>query len=138
MGRAEGVVEHYLVRKAAKQGILCLKLQFVNIAGAPDRLLVHQGATWFVECKRERHGRIRAQQKYRQWQLQQAGAMVVNVFTRDEVDRLLEQVRTHWAPALALDDPLDKNALHAALARLQARPEGPPPDLDALADNRPQ
>lgn len=137
MGRAEGVVEHYLVRRAAQQGILCLKLEFINVAGAPDRLLIHQGAVWFVECKREQHGQVRKQQKYRQWQLQQAGAMVVNVFTRDDVDRLLEQVRDHWSPVLASDDPLDRKTLQAMLKRLQEHPNGPPPDLDTLVDNRP-
>ena len=118
MGAPEAGIEKYLARRAARMGVMCVKLVFDGRRGAPDRMLVHRGQVWFVECKRDRGGVLSAVQQRRQWELAHAGAQVCTVDTRDGVDALLERVVA--SRGLTLDDAqVGRLGLGAAAGRAQ-------------------
>lgn len=51
MGKPEGDVESFFVRKTKEQGFLCWKLKVPGIDGVPDRMLIGHGVVIFVELK---------------------------------------------------------------------------------------
>lgn len=51
MGRAEDIVEGYLLAQCKKFQIMCLKLASPGNNGVPDRLLIGHGQVVFVETK---------------------------------------------------------------------------------------
>ena len=94
MGRPEASVETHLVRRCQKQGWLCLKFTSPGTSGVPDRVVISPGATFFVEVKRP-GGSLRPLQRLRNERMRAAGATVLTVSTRNEVDELVSRVVTH-------------------------------------------
>lgn len=87
MGRAEGAVEQHLRRGVESRGGLCLKF-ISSRSGVPDRIVVLDGRTVFVELKAP-SGALSALQKVRIAELQGAGAEVRVLSSRTEVDTFL-------------------------------------------------
>lgn len=52
MGAPEGAIEKYLYDQAKKYNILCYKFTAPSTAGVPDRILIGNNKTVFVELKR--------------------------------------------------------------------------------------
>ena len=88
MGRAERLVESYLVERIRAHGGETRKLTWVGRSGAPDRIaLFPNGVVWFIECK-AKAGKLSAQQKAEQEMLNRLGFLAVAVYSREEVDAL--------------------------------------------------
>ena len=91
MGKAEGYIENYLVEQAEKIGFLCPKFVSPGNSGVPDRILIGNGYTVFVETKSE-VGKLRPLQEYRIKELRKRGATVYVVNTRKQVLELLKML----------------------------------------------
>lgn len=88
MGRAEGLVEHYLVRRVKERGGEIRKLSWVGRSGAPDRLVMFPGGRLiFVECKSDK-GKLSRQQEAELAMLTRLGFRTAVVSSQDEVDAL--------------------------------------------------
>ena len=89
-------IEQYLKRKVERDhGGLCIKVSPEHAKGIPDRLVVlpPDGRTIWVELKREKDGRLSDLQKYQHNKLKKVGAEVVVVWSREDVDKLIEAER---------------------------------------------
>ena len=51
MGQAEGIVETYLKKECEKQNFTCYKFTSPGTTGVPDRIVIGNGQTIFVETK---------------------------------------------------------------------------------------
>lgn len=89
MGKPEGIIEGYLERKAKANGFLCYKFISYGTRGVPDRVLIGNGKTIFVECKAP-EGRLRKQQEIRIREMRKHGALVEILYTRQQVDQFFE------------------------------------------------
>lgn len=89
MGRAEYLVEHYLVEQVKRKGGEIRKLAWVGRSGAPDRVVfLPHGQIMFVECKSD-VGKLSRQQLFEHATLLKVGVKVHVVSTREQVDALL-------------------------------------------------
>lgn len=88
MGKPEGIIENYLIKSSKKHGFLCMKFTSPNLNGVPDRIVIGNGYTIFVEVKKP-DGRLDKLQIEIIKQMQKAGAYVVVVYTKDDIDKLL-------------------------------------------------
>lgn len=93
MGKAENFVEGYLHTQAKKRNFICYKFLSGN-DGVPDRVLIGNGYTVFIETKAP--GRTtRVLQKAVIRQMRTAGANVFVIDSRQDVDRLLDYIKQH-------------------------------------------
>ena len=53
MGKPEGTIENYLIKKATENNCLCYKFVSPGKRGVPDRIVIGKGKTIFVELKSE-------------------------------------------------------------------------------------
>lgn len=92
MGRAEGSVEDYLVRRVNETGGHQRKLQWIARAGAPDRLVWwHFPLVAFVELKAPK-GRYEHSQKRELPRLVEAGWPVYVCHTREAVEAFIQSM----------------------------------------------
>lgn len=90
----EASVEAYLCRKVRQLGGLCLKIKFVGVDGAPDRMVllpklnVSVMPVFWVELK-SRTGRTRATQLRWHTTLRSFGQRVFIIRSTEEVDEWL-------------------------------------------------
>ena len=89
MGKPEETVELYLKKKAEAKGFLCYKFVSPGHNGVPDRIVIGNGHTVFVETKAP-DGVLRKQQAHRIKEMKQRGASVYVAYTREQVDEILE------------------------------------------------
>ena len=52
MGKPEGIIESYLSKTAKEHGFLSMKFTSPNLNGVPDRIIIGNGYTVFVEVKK--------------------------------------------------------------------------------------
>jgi hypothetical protein len=85
-------VESYLVEELKKRGVACVKFIPDSKIGMPDRmvLLPDQRVLW-VELKTD-NGRLEEIQKLQHKRLRDIGHKVVVVWSKEDVDKLLEQI----------------------------------------------
>lgn len=93
MGRAENFVEGYLHTQAKKKGFLCYKFMSGN-DGVPDRVLIGNGYTVFIETKAPGE-KPRPLQRAVIRQMRAVGANVFVIDSREEIDRLLDHISEH-------------------------------------------
>ena len=94
MGRAEAYVEDYLRKESRRRGWLCYKFVSPGRSGVPDDIIVtDRGVVAFVECKSST-GRLSALQVAQITHLQEHQTIVRVVFSRDEVDKVLDDLDT--------------------------------------------
>lgn len=87
--RLERDLEKYLVRRCKEFDWLCFKLRFLNIIGAPDRLLITTaGSIIFTELKRDERSPLRILQRRIRQLLTHRGLRYYVIQTQKEVDRL--------------------------------------------------
>ena len=89
MGKAENFVESYLKQQAEKNGFLCYKMTSPGLRGVPDRILIGNGYTVFVECKSDK-GHLSEIQKFRISEMRARGAHITIAASRKDVDDLIE------------------------------------------------
>ena len=51
MGKPESIIENYLIKTAKKHNYITYKFQALGQTGVPDRILIGNGRTLFIECK---------------------------------------------------------------------------------------
>lgn len=93
MGKKENYVEKYLVDQAQKYDFLCYKF-FSGVNGVPDRILIGNGHTVFVETKSD-EGVLRDLQKRRIRHINEHGGEARAASSRDEVDTLLQYIENN-------------------------------------------
>lgn len=111
MGKKEAHVEDHLVARVKQAGGMCLKFTS-GVAGVPDRVVILNGHTVFVETKAPGE-EPRKLQLVRISEMTAAGARAVIADTREQVEELIEQLldepgnqfhspqRCHAAPVLS-------------------------------------
>ena len=90
----EAGIESYLRSRVMDAGGLCVKLNPASYVGIPDRLvLLPGGRALFVEVKKPRGGVIGKLQYYWRDKLTELGFAHRFVFTRNDVEEILEEWR---------------------------------------------
>ena len=92
MGKPEAYVEDYLLKKANERKFLCYKF-ISGVNGVPDRIIIGNGYTVFVETKRL-NGAPRKLQEAIIKKMRKQGAYVYVIDNRPDVDALLENMQT--------------------------------------------
>lgn len=92
MGKPEGTIENYLIKKATENNCLCYKFVSPGKRGVPDRIVIGKGKTIFVELKSET-GSLRKQQEYRIQQMIEHGADVRVLNTKEKIDKFFEELK---------------------------------------------
>lgn len=87
----EGVIESHLVSRCEKLGILCYKFVSPGNKGVPDRILIANGQTIFVETKKP-GGVPRELQEYVIKKMRKSGATVYVADTKEDIDEILENM----------------------------------------------
>ena len=91
MKELESSVEQYLRRKVEAAGGRCVKFDPGTYRGWPDRIvLLPCGVIVWVETKRPTGGRVAPAQRIVHEELLRLGQRVVIVWSKEEVDELLE------------------------------------------------
>lgn len=90
----ETSIETHLRKSVKAAGGYCVKLNPLGMVGIPDRLvLLPGGVVVFVECKKPKGGVIAPLQARWKAELERLGFRHKYVFTREDVDRLMEELR---------------------------------------------
>jgi len=88
----ENEVENYLIREVEKRGGKAYKFVSPGQIGVPDRIIILNGKTAFVELKRPQGGRFSKVQKWQIEEMRKAGATVYTAKNKEEVDRIMEEM----------------------------------------------
>lgn len=91
MGKPEGKIEDYLIKKATEHNCLCYKFVSPGKRGVPDRIIIGYGQTIFIELKSET-GTLRKQQEYRIQEMQSHGASVLVLNTKEKIDQFFKDI----------------------------------------------
>ena len=94
MGNAEAYVEKYLVKKATEKNYLCPKFKSPGNAGYPDRCLIGNNYTIFIETKSD-IGKLSKIQKIRIKEMKEKGAYVFVINSRESVDKLIKLIENN-------------------------------------------
>lgn len=90
----ESKIEKYLKDEIEKLGGLCLKFTS-SIRGVPDRIvLLPENRIYFVEMKNEQ-GKLSKIQKYMHKQFNKRGVPVYVPYSKNDVDKFIEEVCKH-------------------------------------------
>lgn len=87
----EGKIEHYLKTQCKKQGFLCYKFTAPSNAGVPDRIVIGNGKTIFVELKAPGE-KPRPLQIAVHKLMKQNGALVYVIDNKKSVDDFIKDV----------------------------------------------
>lgn len=91
MPTPEGIVEKYFTRQCKALGFMCLKFTAPGTTGVPDRVIIANGQTVFVELKAPGKGPRRLQQEVIK-EMRDHGALVYVTNTKELVDELLAEL----------------------------------------------
>jgi len=87
----EGKIEAYLIRQCTKKAVLCYKFTSPANNGVPDRLIIANNKTWFVELKapgeEPRALQIKVMKK-----MTKAGATVYVADSKRQIDDILNNI----------------------------------------------
>lgn len=93
MAVREFEVERHLVRRVTDAGGRCEKFIPDVRAGMPDRIVLMPGGVLvWVELKKPKGGRLSSLQEYKHKVLRDLGQRVEVVWTKEEADRLIDQL----------------------------------------------
>ena len=87
---SEKQVEKYLVRRCKEEGLYTVKVPATS-TGFPDRLVIGQGVTLYIEIKGE-GGRVSVAQKLWLARLREKGHTAMVVWTKEDVDTALSLI----------------------------------------------
>lgn len=103
MGYAEGNVERYLREEIKRRGGICYKLPPSGINGVPDRVIIYNGRTLFIETKAP-NGHLRKNQQLRINEIRNCGGFAEVCYTRKQINDLLHDLRyNQYIPSLMND-----------------------------------
>jgi hypothetical protein len=88
----EKTVEEYLVKEVRKIGGVAPKWTSPGNNGVPDRIVFLPNKQYFIETKQLK-GRLRKLQKWQIQRLRNLGADVRALYTKEEVDAFIDEVR---------------------------------------------
>lgn len=91
MGKPEGTIENYLRERCHAMGFLCYKFAPCGVNGVPDRIVIGNGKTVFVELKAPGK-KPRANQLVIHRRMRAAGAIVYVIDSKPGVDGLLADI----------------------------------------------
>lgn len=97
MGKAEAYIEDYLVKQCKKHNFWCAKFTSPGTSGVPDRVVIGNGYTVFVELKRPGES-PRMLQQVIITRMRNNGAFVLAIDNHDAIDKLMywfEQTKHH-------------------------------------------
>jgi hypothetical protein len=97
MSTPEGIVEKYFLKRSTALGFMCLKFTAPGTAGVPDRIIIRDGRTVFVELKAPGEGPRRLQREVIK-DLRSHGALVYLADTKELVDELLTELAAGRTP----------------------------------------
>lgn len=80
-------IEAYLKKQLSLIGGVCWKFTSPGTAGVPDRIVLVKNMVCFVELKRPKGGRLSEVQKIRRLQLDELGAHVYLINTKEKADK---------------------------------------------------
>ncbi|MCB5280565.1 hypothetical protein [Arthrobacter sp. ES1] len=87
----EGIIEDHLLKQCKKLKFMCLKFTSPGNTGVPDRVIIGNGQTVFLELKRPGEGPRRLQEEVIAEMISH-GAAVRVADTKDLVDELLAEI----------------------------------------------
>ena len=90
MGK-EAIIEKYLKTQAVKNDFLCYKFVSPSNDGVPDRILIGNGLTFFVELKAPGEKPRKLQERVFA-KMQKHGAIVYVIDSKEGVDKLFEEI----------------------------------------------
>jgi len=88
----ENAVENYLTKEVERRGGITYKFESPGQKGVPDRIVILNGRTAFVETKRPKGGRFSKLQKWQIDRMRKAGAKVYTAKNKEEVDAIMEEL----------------------------------------------
>lgn len=91
MGKAENLIEGYLVKQAKKYNIFCCKFVSPSTNGVPDRMLIKNGQVIFIETKSST-GKLRDIQKVVIKSMREHGATVYVANSKKQIDEILSSL----------------------------------------------
>lgn len=90
----ESKIENYLKTEVGKYNGMCLKFTS-SVSGVPDRIVIlPDNRIYFVELKQEK-GRLSKIQKYMHKQFNKKGVPVYVPYSKNDVDKFIEEVCKH-------------------------------------------
>ena len=98
MGQAEGIVETYLKKECEKQNFTCYKFTSPGTTGVPDRIVIGNGQTIFVETKSST-GRLEDKQIEEINRMRQNGAIVYIASSHKKIDTIIQNIISGKHPA---------------------------------------
>ena len=87
MMRPESALESYFQEQAEKHGFLQYKF-LSGVTGVPDRIIIGNGITAFVELK-DKNGRLSKRQQFVIQSMRNHGAIVYVPFSKEDIDEIL-------------------------------------------------
>lgn len=97
MGKPEGTIESYLVRRCKELNWLQFKFTAPGQRGVPDRIVIGNGITAFIELK-SATGVLSEIQKVVISRMRRAGALVYICASKAQVDAALNDMQAHNTP----------------------------------------
>lgn len=121
MGKPEDFVEKYLMRRCKAMGFGCLKFTSPGTSGVPDRIVIGNGRTVFVETKRAGE-KLRRLQEVITAEMRDQGADVRVADTRELVDEFLAEIAGNPAAGAQTTTPdiMPLQQQEAIINRVQA------------------
>lgn len=98
----ESQIEKYLIERVKAIDGLCWKFVSPGVSGVPDRIILIEGRTYFVEVKTE-GGRFEKIQYHRCRQIRDCGHTVDIVRSKEQVETLIERIRNEVHPTSVSD-----------------------------------
>lgn len=96
----ESDVEMFFTKKLKSKGAICWKMVSPGTSGVPDRIVIYQGAVYFVELKDTgRHPR--KLQRYVHAKLNDQGFPVYVIDSKTGADMFINQVISKGLPSLS-------------------------------------
>lgn len=93
MGKPEGKIENYLIKQAKAHNFLCYKFTSPSSSGVPDRILIGNGKTIFIETKSST-GKTRELQDEVIQEMREHGACVFVANTKQKIDNIITYLST--------------------------------------------
>lgn len=91
METREVSIERKLRNEVNRIGGLCFKFNS-GVTGVPDRIIIYNGKTIFVETKKPKGGKISGKQKYWLNVIRKSKVEALTIFTKEEIEVFIERL----------------------------------------------
>ncbi len=88
----ENTIEEYLKSSCDKRGYLCYKFVSPSQNGVPDRIIIANGYTIFIELKRPNKNKLDPLQKIICQKMRNNGAIVLMINNKKSIDNLMKSI----------------------------------------------